>query len=58
MNIVMEYGSTDKEISQINWDFSFCGRNIDERSCFALEFAKVHSQKCVDVCYDANTFIL
>lgn len=58
MNIVMEYGSTDKEISQINWDFSFCGRNIDERSCFALEFAKVHSQKCVEVCYDANTFIL
>lgn len=58
MNIVMEYGSTDKEISQINWDYSFCGKNLDERSRFALEFTKNHSRKCVEACYDANAFTL
>ncbi len=58
MNIVMEYGATDKEITQNNWDYSFCGRIIDERSRFALEFAKNHSQKCLESRYEAKAFTL
>ena len=54
----MEYGATEREISQIYWDFSFCGKNIDERSRFALEYAKNCSQKCIEVCYEATKFIL
>ena len=58
MNIVMENGCSPEQLSQINYDFAFCGDIVDER-CDASIHHIISSSKCtLKVIYDANKYII
>lgn len=58
MNIVMENGCSPEQLSQIDYDFAFCGDVIDERCKASICHITSTSNCALKVIYDANKYII
>lgn len=58
MNIVMENGCSSEQLSQIDYDFAFCGDAIDERCASSVQYIATTSKHTLKVTYDASQYII
>lgn len=58
MNIVMENGCSPEQLSQIDYDFAFCGDVVDERCKASIHHITSTSKYTLKTIYDANKYII